>query len=215
MTNATTTGSMPALEALDLETLARALLTPEINSHGMVWTVPEAMPETVPQTVAPRSEVGNRGRKARKQPAAKRSEGRKRQKTGSRKRKRSASASTKSNPMPDKQATTQAMQEPVDQLATGESNARPVHAMIMNTRYFEYSEILGAARDAFDAVVSADATCSDGSLRSRFRLRMIRCLLLSSLMQYLQTQPIDSVAIVEDFATHAFELLRRFNINMV
>jgi hypothetical protein len=80
------------------------------------------------------------------------------------------------------------------------------------TDNYAVSDVLSAIEDAFDEVLSADLSGNGDSQKVRFRLRLIRTLLMLRMQHILDASSPLTVVSAEDITERVFAMLQRFGL---
>jgi hypothetical protein len=193
--------NVSALQAQDLEELVQAVTAPQqqpqqSSNQETLWTdVPVQQPRWTMNLLEQRSAVANRGRSTGKVSAKQRD------------------ARKPKKPAKTRQSNENEVDEmPLPQYFSEEANDNQATVAQTVTQskisFAECSELLAAARESFDAI--ANLHNSNGSLKERFRFRMLRSFLLLKLKAYISKVSGDTHVSFAEVADYAVELMQRY-----
>ena len=206
-TNAAPTTTLPTmkeytnLEALDLEEMANALMTPQLEGLEMLWTEQTATPSTQFAQAPQEAEVRNAGvslvRKLSKAAPRRRTLRRPRLSAPSRrtqaKRKKAAEVAGKT----ELEQTTTFGHEPLGSTE--------------DVREHELNNIIIAADIAFDNVIAVEIAGISSSPKDRFCLHMLRSLVMGMLQKAIDADP-QRRFVASDITNLVFEELTKHNV---
>ena len=82
------------------------------------------------------------------------------------------------------------------------------------TSAYAVADVLDAIMDAFDDVLICEVSGNANSVRTRFRVRVIRNLLALCLQRILEANSPQNVLSVSDVTEHVFRMLEGFGISI-
>lgn len=191
------------LDTMDLDMLARALLTPQVCSQETQWMVAQPHLESQPA----RSADASRGKR---QPKAR--QARKRPSEPSTCRKAAQTRKQRSTQVASPPRTVQITQRSSDEQVA--RNALSTDNSAMGTSAYAVADVLDAIMDAFDDVLICEVPGNANSVRTRFRVRVIRNLLALCLQRILEANSPQNVLSVSDVTEHVFGMLEGFGISI-